>query len=148
MKGWMKKINKVFLWIFFSISVLTFFTSIRIIALYYYYLQASKGNQTLAMTIMDKLHPINFTSYVMGGLHFLLIGVIIMIILERWLKLSIEKINVKSVLIIKLARRQSDFLNGAAGILSIKKARLNRVKRALPYLLNALIPALTMSTNE
>lgn len=66
-----------------TLFALAFFSSIRIIAIYYYHVQMAHGNQTLAMTIMDKASVFNLTSYITGGLHFSVVIVMLMIILEK-----------------------------------------------------------------
>lgn len=75
--------NKMWLWLGGIIFLLAFFTSLRIIALYYYHLKQAQGNYDLALILMDKAHTFNLTSYITGGLHFSVVIVLIMIILDR-----------------------------------------------------------------
>ena len=77
------KIGKIGRLLLGAVFILTFFSSIRIIAIYYYHLQAAKGNQTLAMTLMDKASSFNLISYLTGGLHFSVVIIMLMIILDK-----------------------------------------------------------------
>lgn len=75
--------NKLWLLLGSIIFGLAFFTSLRIIAIYYYHLHSAKGNYTLTMNLMDKAGTLDLGSYISGGLHFSVVIVIIMIILDR-----------------------------------------------------------------
>jgi len=75
--------GKILLFIGSAVFLLTFFSCLRIIVLYWYHLQQAQGSYPLAMALMDKAHEFSLTSYLSGGLHFLVVGIIIMIILNK-----------------------------------------------------------------
>ncbi len=75
--------NKSWSFLILTIFGLVFFTSLRIIAIYHYHLKMAQGNQTLAMNLMDKAHVFNLSSYITGGLHFSILIIVIMIILDK-----------------------------------------------------------------
>lgn len=77
------KIGKIGRFLLGSIFVLAFFSSIRIMALYYYHLQQAKGDYTIGMVLMDKASVFNLTSYLSGGLHFSIVIIMVMIILDK-----------------------------------------------------------------
>ena len=79
----MRKLNKIIRLLFATVFVLTFFSCLRILAIYYYHLQAAKGNQTLAMILMDKVDAFNFTTYATGWLHGWVLAIMILICLDR-----------------------------------------------------------------
>jgi len=72
------------IYLFFSmVFILTFFTCIRLIVKYYYYLQNTQGNYNLTMLLIDKAHMINLPSYVTGWLHGCVVLIMIAIILNK-----------------------------------------------------------------
>jgi hypothetical protein len=75
--------NRGWMFILGIVSALSIFSSIRIMALYYYHLQQVRGDYTLAMIMMDKANVFNLTSYITGGLHFSIFIVLLMIMLEK-----------------------------------------------------------------
>ncbi len=78
-----KKLSKIGLLFYGTIFILAFFSSLRIVAIYYYHLQMANGNQTLAMTLMDKASVVNLPMYVSGWLHGWVIGIMILIVLNK-----------------------------------------------------------------
>ena len=78
-----RKISRIAWLIFGTVFILTFFTSIRIIALYYYHLQQAKGDYTLGMILIDKANIFNFTSFTIGWLWGWVIGIMILIVVDR-----------------------------------------------------------------
>ena len=80
MKSKLGKIGRLLLG---AVFMLTFFSSLRIVALYYYHLQQVKGDYTLGMVLMDKADVFNLTSYLSGGLHFSIVIIMLMIILNK-----------------------------------------------------------------
>ena len=77
------RINKIWLWFIGLVVTLIFFSSLRIVSLYYYHVQMAKGNHTLGMVLMDKANVFDLCSYLTGGLHFSVIIVLVMIILNK-----------------------------------------------------------------
>lgn len=78
-----KKVSRIGWLILGTLFILTFFSSIRIMAIYYYHMQATKGNLDLAMVIMDKAHEFNLTSYVTGWLHGWVVLIMTLIVIDR-----------------------------------------------------------------
>ena len=66
-----------------AVFILAFFSSIRIIALYYYHLQMVKGSHTLGMILIDKAGIFNLMSYLTGILHGWVVLIMIWIILGK-----------------------------------------------------------------
>ena len=60
--------NKIMRLLFGTVFMLAFLSAIRIIVIYYYHLQAAKGSQTLAMTLIDKASAFDIPSLITGGL--------------------------------------------------------------------------------
>ena len=79
----MRKFGRIGKFILGAIFTLTFFSSLRIIVVYYYHLQQAKGDYTLEMALIDKANIFNLTSYLNGGLHFSIVIILLMIILDR-----------------------------------------------------------------
>ena len=77
------KRNRLWWWIVGIIILLAFFTHIRNIALNYYYLHQANMDYNLAMRMMDKADPFNMYSYIQGILHGWVVGIIILIIIDR-----------------------------------------------------------------
>lgn len=66
-----------------TIFMLAFLSAIRIIAIYHYHLQAAKGSQTLAMTLIDKASAFDIPSLVTGGLWGCVLTIMVLIILNK-----------------------------------------------------------------
>jgi hypothetical protein len=75
--------NKLYKWLLGILFLLAFFTSLRIIALYWYHFNLSHGDYDLTMALMDKASVFNITSYITGILHGWVVGVILLIILNK-----------------------------------------------------------------
>ena len=77
------KIGRIGRLMFGTVFILAFFSCIRIIMIYYYHLQAAKGSQTLAMTLIDKVSAYDIPSLITGGLWGCVFTIMVGIILNK-----------------------------------------------------------------
>jgi hypothetical protein len=79
----MSKIGRIGRFILYSFIAIVVITDIRNTIQHCYYLNQAKGNYTVAMQLMDRVHPFNPSSYINGWLHCLILVIMCKIITEK-----------------------------------------------------------------
>lgn len=75
--------NKSWIFLFWIVMALGFFTFTWQNASYFYYLCEVNGSYTQAMALMDKAHMINLPERIVGALWGSIVTIVVLIILDK-----------------------------------------------------------------